>query len=388
MLNKTRLLTPGPTPLPESVRLAMARDMMHHRKADFERIMTQVQARLKILFGTAGPVLPLSCSGTGAMTAAASSLLKPGEKVLVVEAGKFGQRWREIAISRGLEVTSLEIPWGEAVTAGQIADQLEKDKDIRAVFVQLCETSTGVLQPVWELAPITAKSNCLLIVDGISAVGISPCPMDKWQIDCLLTGSQKGLMLPPGLALIALSERAWQRAEKIQPGCYYFNLPAEKQILLKNQTHFTSPVSLIYGLDASLELLLENGLDAIYRHQWAMTCLVRTAAQAMGLELLARDCYSWGVTAIKMPDNVNGAEVLQTAQKKYGVYMAGGQDKLKKRIVRVGHMGWVDWADCMAGLYALKAGIIEAGGQLGDTAWQEDAMQAYNRALAEGYPQA
>lgn len=383
MLNKTRLLTPGPTPLPEAVRLALARDMVHHRKAEFEGIMEAVQKKLKILFGTVQPVLPLAATGTGAMSAAVYSLFAPGEKVLVIQAGKFGQRWEEIALSHGLDLVSLEIEWGKSAKAYEVEQILNEDASIKGVLVQLCETSTGVLQPVQEMAKITSKRNVLLIVDGISAVGISPCPMDEWRIDCLLTGSQKGLLLPPGLALIALSERAWHAAEKQKAACYYFNLPAERAILEKHQTHFTSPVNLIYGLDVSLNLLLDNGLNEIYKKQWALTMLVRKGAQAMGLDLLAKEDFSWGVTAIKLPEMLSGSEILSYAQDNYGVYMAGGQDRLKNKIIRIGHMGWVDWADCLAGLYALNKGIRACGGSIRENSFMEEAMAAYNEALLE-----
>lgn len=380
MLDKIRLLTPGPTPLPEAVRLALAKDMIHHRKKDFEALMESVKKKLKILFGASQSPLPLASSGTGAMTAAVYSLFEPGEKVLVIEAGKFGQRWEEIAASRGLEIVRIEAPWGECASAEDVEKGLSADSSIKGVLVQLCETSTGVLQPVRDMAEITRKRDALLVVDGISAVGISPCPMDEWGIDCLLTGSQKGLLLPPGLSLIALSERAWAKAENTRPGCFYFDLPAERKALAKNQTHFTSPVNLIYGLDASLDLLLSDGLDAVYRKQWALTMLVRKGCEAMGLSLLAKKDFSWGVTAIELPERLSGSEILRFAQKNYHVYMAGGQDRLKDRIIRIGHMGWVDWADCLAGLYALDRGIANLGGSTANVSFMEAAMDAYNQA--------
>lgn len=381
MLNKPRLLTPGPTPVPETVRLALARDMIHHRKKDFQSIMHGVQEKLQTLFGTKQPVLPLSCSGTGAMTAAIYSLFSPGETVLVVNAGKFGERWEEIAKSRGLETVVLEVPWGQAATPGQVQAELDRNPKIKGLCMQICETSTCVLQPVRAIAEITAKRDVLLVADGISAVGISPCPMDEWRIDCLLTGSQKGLMLPPGLALLALSERAWQKAESIPAGCFYFDLPKERANLKKDQTRFTTPVNLIVGLDASLSLLLENGLDFVYKRQWALTMLARHGAQAMGLSMLAAENFAWGVTGIKLPGGISGTEVLKIAQEKYGVCMAGGQDRLKDKIIRLGHMGWVDWSDCLAGLYAINRGLAESGGYSASRDYMEVAMAAYNEAL-------
>lgn len=387
MLNKLRLLTPGPTPLPEEVRLALARDMLHHRKAGFRHLMDAVQARLKILFGTDSPVLPLACSGTGAMTAAAYCLFAPGEKVGVINGGKFGERWLKIAQSRGLDCEVLEIPWGQAVTPAQIEEMLRSASNLAGIFLQQSETSTGVLMPIREIAALTRQTGTLLVVDGISGVGISPAPMDEWGIDCLLTGSQKGLMLPPGLALIALSPRAWQKAERVRPGCFYFDLVAERKNILKSQTNFTTPVNLIMGLEAALEFILKNGLRQVYQKQWALTMLVRKGAEAMGLGLYAREHFAWGVTSINMPPGVDGNAVLKFAEDNYGVVMAGGQDKLKGKIARLGHMGWVDWADCLAGLYALKAGIQAQGGRdlaAGDIT--ACAMRAYAQGLEAPLP--
>ncbi len=381
MFNKMRLLTPGPTPLPERVRLALARDMIHHRKSDFHRIMNNVEEKLKLLFGTTEPVMPLACSGSGAMTAAVYSLFKPGETVITVNAGKFGERWGQIAKSHGLKVVEIVKNWGEAVSAREIEETIRKTPEAKGVLIQMSETSTGVLHPIESVAAVTRATDVLLIVDGISGVGLSPCPMDKWGIDCLLTGSQKGLMVPPGLAFIALSERAWKRCEDIEPGCFYFDLPAERKKLAKGETHFTTPVNLICGLEESLSMIFENGLDAIYRKQWALTMLCRHSAKALGLELLAKDNFAWGVTSILLPDGLDGTKIVKDCADKYGVYMAGGQDQLKGRIVRVGHMGWVDWADVVAGMYALNRCIIDRGGFCGSRDFLEQGLAAYRKAL-------
>lgn len=385
MITKLRLLTPGPTPLPEAVRLALAQDMIHHRKAQFVRLMEELQPRLGRLFGTAQPVLPLSCSGTGAMVAVAGSLFAPGERVLVVEGGKFGERWREIAESLGLEVTVLAVTWGEAVAPAAVAAALDADPGITGVLVQVSETSTGVLHPVREMAAITRARSVLLVADGISAVGVSPCPMDAWGLDALLTGSQKGLMLPPGLALVALSGRAWAKAEALGPRHFYFNLLAERAKNRQGQTLFTSPVNLLRGLAVSLALFEEAGLEAVFRKQWALTCMARQGVRSLGLEPLAREHFTWGLTAVRLPAGVDGSQVLQAAAR-YGVVLAGGQGHLKGRIVRVGHMGHVDFGDLLAGLYALRQGLLEAGGFTASRSYLEEAMAAYESALQTGYP--
>lgn len=338
MLNKARLLTPGPTAIPDEVRLALAQPMIHHRKAAFHSLMSECQEKLQILFGTSQPVLPLSCSGTGAMTAAVYSLFAPGDKVLVVDAGKFGERWGKICKTRGLNVVTLSVEWGQAVPPEDVEQKLHDEPDIKGVFVQLSETSTGVLHPVQEIASRMAGSDALLIVDGVSGVTLSPCPMDDWGIDCLVTGSQKGLMLPPGMAFLALSERAWKRCLP-DPGCFYFNLPAEREKLKKGETNFTSPVNLVQGLKVSLDILLQDGLDAHFHKQWALTQLVRRSVRAMGLKPFVAKNYTWGLTSILVPDGIDGTKVVKDCAEKHGVFLAGGQDSLKGRIVRLAHMG-------------------------------------------------
>lgn len=382
MLNKTRLLTPGPTPIPEPVRLALAQDMIHHRKSQFVEIMHNIQTKLKILFGTSQPVLPLSCSGTGAMTAAVYSLFVPGDKVGIIIGGKFGQRWQEIATSRHLRCEVLNIPWGTTIPPDVVAEFLRQHRDMRGLLVQQCETSTGILMPIREIGALTRNSSILLVVDGISGVGISPAPMEEWGLDCLLTGSQKGLMLPPGLALLALSGKAWECAQTIEPGCYYFNLPAEKKNIERGQTNFTSPVNLLVALDIALDFILKDGLDSVYRKQWSLTALVRRGLAALDLRLMAESNFAWGITSAYLPDNVDGVELLAQMASRFGIVMAGGQDRLKGKIVRFGHMGWVDWADCIAGLCALRSALLEQNARINSGEdFIQAAMSAYGKAL-------
>ena len=382
MMQQQRLLTPGPTPIPAEVRLAMAGEMIHHRKPAFKEILRETLGQLQTLFGTSRPVLPLSCSGTGAMTAAVFCLFAPGETVLVAEAGEFGRRWQKIAESRGLKVVLLSTEWGRAIEPEAVKNILDEQPGIRGVLLQLSETSTGVLHPVEEIARCTRQRDLLLVADGISAVGLSPCPMDAWGIDCLLTGSQKGLMCPPGLALIALSQRAWEKAATVPDGCFYFHLLKERENLEKNQTHFTSPVSLILGLRASLERILSQGLEAVYRKQWALTMMARTGIQSLGLQAFAPVHYTWGLTSVRLPAGVDGADILRHMEREYGVVMAGGQGQLKGRIVRIGHMGWVDWADLAAGLHALAEALRACNGYTAARDYLENSLAVYRAALA------
>jgi aspartate aminotransferase-like enzyme len=383
MLNKQRLLTPGPTSLPEDVRLALAQDMIHHRKQDFVRLMQRVQTQMQTLFATTQPVLPLSCSGTGAMQAAVDNLFSAQDKVLVVDGGKFGQRWGQIAEKNGLQVQRLEVKRGHAVRPDAVQTALNQDPDLRGVLVQYSETSTGVLHPIEKLGRITTDTQALLIVDGISGVGISPCPMDDWHIDCLLTGSQKGLMLPPGLALISLSPRAWERANSLPGNSFYFDLSKERSRWDKGQTAYTSPINLIMGLEASLNHLLNPDLEPVFHKQWALTQMTRSGIQAMGLRLLAPTHYTWGLTSFWVPEHTDAQSVLQNMAMDFNLILAGGQDELKGRIIRLGHMGYVDWGDILAGLAALGQCL---GQDLPGTSHKdalEQAMDAYSRALAD-----
>lgn len=387
MLNKTRLLTPGPTPLPEEVRLAMARDMIHHRKPAFLPVMQDVRDGLKYLFQTAQEVMPLSCSGTGAMAAAISNLFAPGEKVLCIEGGKFGERWGEICEAHGQIPVRLMVEWGKPVDPAAVQAALDADPEIAGVCVQASETSTGVLHPVRELARVTAGRDTLLVADGISAVGISPCPMDAWGVDCLLTGSQKGLMLPPGLAFIACSDKAWEKCARVRPSNFYFQLLGEREKIAKNQTMFTSAVGLLVGLRESLKLFRDHGLENMFRKQWALTMMARAGVSAMGLELLAPTDFTWGLTAIKMPLGVDGSAVVRHAAKAFGVTLAAGQGHMKDQVVRLGHMGHVDFGDVLAGLAALREAFTACGGYTGCPDPLEQAMAAYTQALASGCPE-
>ena len=377
----TRMLTPGPTPIPDRVRLAMAAPLPHHRKDAFKTIMHENQDMLKKLFCTEGPVIPLACSGTGAMTASAFNLFEPGEKVLVATAGHFGDRWIDIAKMRGLDIVVLRWDAGKAIEPAAVLEALDADAAIRGVFMQISETSTGVLHPVKDVAAITRERDVLLVADGISAVSLSPILMDEWGIDCLLTGSQKGLMLPPGMAFVALSPRAWARAEQVRPTCFYFDLIGERENCAKDQTHYTSPISLMVGLNEALKMLFEYGMENVFKKQYALMKMARAGAEAMGLELFVKEeeNSTWGLTSICLPEGVKASPVIAKAWKDCSVILTAGQGELKEKVIRLAHMGWVDWADIAAGLHALAYSLPEKP----QGAYLEAALDAYHKALAE-----
>ena len=343
----------------------MARDMIHHRKPGFTAVLARVQENLRYLFETTQPVIILSASGSGAMNAAVTNLFGPGEKVLCCHAGKFGERWVDICRLHGQIPVELTAEWGSPIEPEAVRAALDADPEIRGVCVQASETSTGVLHPVREIAQVTRERDVLLVADGISAVGISPCRMDDWGLDCLLTGSQKGLMLPPGLSFVSLSERAWARAATVKPGCFYFQLAGEREATLKGQTLFTPAVSLIVGLDESLKLYREFGRENVFRKQWALTSMVRAGVEAMGLEPLARHHFTWGLTSVRMPEGVSAAAVAKNAVDAYGVVLTTGQGHQKDRLIRIGHMGHVDFGDMLAGLTAFRRSLERAGGVRG-----------------------
>ncbi len=386
MRNKPRMLTPGPTPLPERVRLAMARDMTHHRTPEFAALFREIQAGLKSLFGTAGPVLTLTASGTGAMTAAVANLFAPGETAVVVEGGRFGERWTQICKSLDVAVIPLPVEWGRALRPADLEKALAGHPEAAGVLLQVSETSTGALHPVKELAAVARQRDVLLVADGVSSVSVSPCPMDRWGIDCLLTGSQKGLMLPPGLSFIALSEKAWKKAESLPCRDFYFSLTAERDNLADAQTAFTPAVGLLYGLRESLAMFAETGLENVYRKQWALTAMARAGITALGFELLAKEHYTWGLTSLILPSGIASGPLLAHAAERYGVIMAAGMGRLKDSSIRIGHMGWVDWADIAAGLYALAASFTALGGHTGCRDYLEQALAAHEKALEGPLP--
>ena len=377
----TRMLTPGPTPIPDRVRLAMAAPLPHHRKDAFKNIMHENQDMLKKLFCTEGPVIPLACSGTGAMTASAFNLFEPGERVLVATAGHFGDRWIDIAKMRGLDIVERRWAAGEAIEPQTVREALDADPAIRGVFMQISETSTGVLHPVKDVAAITRERDVLLVADGISAVSLSPILMDEWGIDCLLTGSQKGLMLPPGMAFVALSPRAWARAEQVRPTCFYFDLIGERENCAKDQTHYTSPISLMVGLNEALKMLSEYGMENVFRKQYALMKMARAGVEAMGLELFVKEekYNTWGLTSIRLPESMKASPIIAKAWKDCSVILTAGQGELKEKVIRLAHMGWVDWADIAAGLHALAYSLPEKP----QGAYLEAALDAYHKALTE-----
>jgi aspartate aminotransferase-like enzyme len=362
---KKYLLAPGPTPVPHEALLAMAAPMIHHRTPEFSAVFREVADGARKLFGTVQPVLMLASTGTGAMEAAVTNTMCRGDRVLVVVGGKFGERWAEICTGFGLRVDTIDVEWGKAVDPGAVAAHLDSTPDTKAVLVQGSETSTTVLHPVAELAALTRDRECLLIVDGITSVGVVETAMDDTGIDVVVTGSQKAMMLPPGLSLVSLSEKAWRFAQRSDLPRYYFDLGKERANLEKDTSAYTPAVSLIIGFKAVLDLIESTGgIPEVYRRHAILSAAARAGAVALGLELLAPDSPSPAATGIYLPAGVDGGRLVRTIRDEFGVFVAGGQGHLKGKIIRLGHIGYADTFDVVIAISALEMGLSKCGGEV------------------------
>jgi aspartate aminotransferase-like enzyme len=360
---KRRLFTPGPVPVPDRVRLAMAKPIINHRAPDFIPVFKACRTNLQRMFQTQSPVLLFAASGTGAMDAAVSNLLSPGDHALVVRGGKFGERWAEICEAYGVRATCIDVEWGRAVDPREVERALEAHPDIRAVYLQGSETSTGVRHPVREIAEIVRRSDDrLIVVDAITAVGVYDLPMDAWGLDVVLSGSQKAFMMPPGLSFLAISERAQRFMRDARCPHYYFDLEKELEALPTDQTSWTPAVNLLFGLAEALEIILdEEGLEATFERTEKLAHATREAMRAIGLELLAPDAPSPACTAIKVPAGVDGAALRKCLRDRYGYTVADGQGRLKGKIFRIAHLGYFDRFDTIGCIAAVEMALADVG---------------------------
>jgi aspartate aminotransferase-like enzyme len=359
-MRKSRLLTPGPVAVPERVLLAMAQPLVHHRTPEFAAIFGEVREGLRRVFQTTRDVLVLSASGTGAMEAAVANLVARGDRVLVVRGGKFGERFAELCSAWGADTVCIDVPAGEAVSPAAVDAALARHPDARALFVQACETSTGVWHPVRELAERVRERGPLLVVDGITGVGVQDLPMDAWGIDVLISASQKALLVPPGLAFVALGERAEAALGRASGPRYYFDLRRELREQRRGGTGFTASISLLFGLRESLRMLQEEGLPRVFARHAALAATARAAARALELELFARVPAS-ATTAVRVPAGIDGKLLVRRLREEHGVALAGGQGDLEGRIFRIGHMGATDGLDLLAAFAALEVVLGELG---------------------------
>ena len=352
---KRYLLAPGPTPVPAEILLSMAAPIIHHRSPDFLPVLDSAKKGLQWLYQTKNDVLILSSTGTGGMVGAVKNFFNQGDEVLVVNGGKFGERWTKICQAYGLKVEEIVVEWGYAVKPEEVEERLKKNKNLKGVFVQASETSTGVYHDIQTLSSIVRKyEDTLFVVDAISALVAHDLRTDEWGIDIMVGGSQKGVMLPPGIAFVSVSEKAWKKAETSNIPKFYFNFKKERENLAKNQTNFTSPVTLIIGLNAGLKMLQAEGLENVFKRHETLAHATRKAVQAIGLELYPKESPANSVTAIMTPPGIDGQAVYKNLREKYGITAAGGQDKAKGKIFRIAHLGYSDRFDIITAIAGIE----------------------------------
>ncbi|HXI09451.1 MAG TPA: alanine--glyoxylate aminotransferase family protein [Thermodesulfobacteriota bacterium] len=380
-MKKRYLLAPGPTPVPESALLAMAAPMIHHRTPQFSAIFREAADLLKYVFKTKEDVLILASSGTGAMEGSVVNLFSPGDEVIVVNGGKFGERWGKISEAYGLKAHWITVEWGKAVDPAAVKKVMDANPKVKAVMVQASETSTTVAHPVKELAALTKGKDCLLIVDGITGVGVFDLPMDDWGIDVLVSGSQKAFMLPPGLAFVALSEKAWKFQETAKCPKFYFDFKKERKNLKDNTTAYTPAVSLITGLLDVLKGIKADGIENVFARHARLARATRAACTALGLKLLAPESPSDAATGAFVPEGVDGGKLVKYLRDEMGVTMAGGQDHLKGKILRIAHLGYVDTFDIIISISAIEMALNKFGHKVqygkGVAAAQEILIEGY-----------
>ncbi len=358
---RARLFTPGPTQVPEWVQVAMAQPLMHHRGVEFKKIYEAVIEDLKYFFQTSGIVIPVTSSGTGAMEACVVNLLSRDDTVLTVNGGKFGERWGALCQAYGVDTHTIEVPWGEAVDPDLIRQYLQQKPRTKAVFVTHSETSTGVAADVEQIAKtVKENSQAILVVDSITSAGVLPFKMDEWGIDVAVTGSQKGLMIPPGLAVIALNSTAWECVTTSNLPKFYFDLKMEKAAQAKMATSWTPAITLFIGMQKALQMIREKGLEKMWGKYRLLAHATRKGVEAVNLELFAKS-PSNSLTAVKIPDSIDGLKFVSHLQTKYGITVAGGQAHLRGKIFRVAHMGYYDALDMVAFTSAMEQALADFG---------------------------
>jgi aspartate aminotransferase-like enzyme len=360
-IRKQRLLTPGPTPLyPPALHAMMASDI-HHRTEDFRRVYRSCLADLKEVMGTANDVLMFAASGTGAMDASVSNLFSRGDKVIVCCSGKFGERWAEIAKAYGLEANVLTVPYGQVVTPAQVEAALAAEPATKAVFVQASETSTGAAHDIRAMAVAVAKTQAIFIVDAITGLGTMPLDIDGWGLDVVIGGSQKAFMIPPGLAFLSVSPKAWKMTETATLPHFYFNLKKEKKSGDAGESSWTPSTALILALAEALRYVKELGMDKLVKNAQLLAEATRAAALKLGLELFSASSPGSSVTAIKAPAGLDSGVIVKEFRSRFGAVIANGQGSMKGQIFRIAHLGYFDFMDLFAMIAGLEL-ILKANG--------------------------
>ena len=379
-VKKIRLLTPGPTPLYPPAVQAMTGSDIHHRTESFRSIYRRVLKNLAHFMGTDNDIVLFSASGTGAMEAAVSNLFSGGDKVLVVSAGKFGERWTALTRAFGLDVTVVEAPYGDAVSPEKVAEALDVEPNTQGVFVQATESSTGVSHDVRAMAEVVRKTQAIFVVDAITGLGTSHIDIDGWGLDVVVGGSQKALMIPPGLSFASISEKAWERTRSGQRGSFYFDLLKYKVAGEVGESPFTPAISLLLGLDSTLEYIREIGPEKLIANAQFLACATRKAAEALSVQPFAKATPAGALTSICAPDGIDSGEIVNQFDDRFGSIIANGQGTMKGKIFRIAHLVYFDFADLfgtMAGLEIILKSLghpIELG--VGVQAVQQTYIEA------------
>jgi aspartate aminotransferase-like enzyme len=375
---KQRLLTPGPTPVPEDTLLEMARPVFYHRSPQFRRLLAEVTEDLKYVFCTKGTVLTLTASGTGGMEAAVANTLPQGSKAICLISGRWGERWRNVCKAFGIDVVSVVVPYGQSVDPELLEQALAQHSDAAAVCATFSETATGARNDIAAFGKLVAATGALLLVDSISGLGVMECRTDEWGIDINVTGSQKALMLPPGLAFVSVSDNAWKRIDANPSRSYYFDLKKYRDSLETHDSPFTPAHTLLRALKVSLSQIRAEGLENVWRRHARVAAAARAGVRALNLELFAEQPAD-GLTVFKTPEGIDGVALLGKLEKQYGVKLAGGQDVLKGKIGRLAHMGYIDQWDVLAAIAGLELVLLEMGHVLHPGA----GVSAFQQALAQ-----
>jgi aspartate aminotransferase-like enzyme len=360
MLKKNFLLSPGPSKVPESVMLEMANPIFHHRTPQYQAIFKDVCENLKYLYQTKNDVIVFCSSGTGALETSMTAFLSPGDKVICVNGGKFGERFGLIGKAFGVQCDIIDVEWGSAVDPKIIEAKLKADSSIKAVYTTLTETSTGVLNDIKAIGAVVSKTDAILVCDAVSGLGADVMKTDEWNVDVVASGSQKGLMLPPGLAFLSVSEKAYKLAEKATIPSFYFNLKKYKKSLDKNDVPWTPAISLVVGLQKVLQMVKSEGIENVWERHAKLASATRAAMKALGLEIYAKK-PSNAVTSVLLPSSVDGGKFVKTLRDDLGITLAGGQDHLKGKIFRIAHMGYCNQYDMVIGVSAVEEGLKLGG---------------------------
>ena len=383
MADKRYLMTPGPTPVPPEVLAAMSQPIVHHRGPDFRPVYRECLDRLRDVFRTSTEILLFTSSGTGALESATANLCSPGDRIVVVSAGYFGERWAGIGTAYGCEVEHLRYEWGETPSAEDLTARLNEIGGASTVFVTQSETSTGVVADVRALAAAAKDAGALVAVDAISSLGAVPCETDAWALDVVVTGSQKALMSPPGLAMISISDSAWEARAKARCPRFYFDWERTRDAQAKLDAAFTPAVSIVVGLNVALGLLLEKGLEAAFEEHARLGRACREGVKAMGLELFSPDDDSSAVvTAVRVPEGVDGEQLLLDLRDRFGITFAPGQGPLRGKVFRIGHIGFFDVFDITTALAAIELALAEAGAEIERGVAVTRALETYEHAPA------